>query len=135
MGRIHYKIQDDRGKFVLYGFDVPIVVDSSSTAAIGAHMLYSIGRFLRRTIPSPWTHSRRNCLAAPSGLLVHSTVTRSLLVASVDVSMASQEMAMLMLSFGSSTPFGGSMFRRCPLVVLKAKPMRWPPELRIWENG
>jgi len=27
------------------------------------------------------------------------------------------------------------MFRRCPLVVLKAKPMRWPPELRIWENG
>ena len=42
--------------------------------------LYSIGRFLRRTIPSPWNHSRRNCLAAPSGVLVHSTVIRSLLV-------------------------------------------------------
>uniref|UniRef100_A0A914MNR8 Major sperm protein n=1 Tax=Meloidogyne incognita TaxID=6306 RepID=A0A914MNR8_MELIC len=94
-------------------------------------MLYSIGRFLRRTIPSPWNHSRRNCLAAPSGVLVHSTVTRSLLVASAAGSKASQEMAMLMASFGSSTPLGGSMFRRRGLVVLNAKPIRCPPELMI----
>ncbi|KAF8360894.1 hypothetical protein PRIPAC_89378 [Pristionchus pacificus] len=39
-----------------------------------------MGRFFLRTIPSPWNHSRRNCLAAPSGVLVHSMVTRSLLV-------------------------------------------------------
>ena len=102
-----------------------------------AQRLYSIGRFLRRTIPSPWNHSRRNCLAAPSGVLVHSTVTRSLLVWSECGSNVSQEMAMLIDSFGSSTPFGGSMFRRCGLVVLKAKPMRAPPELVIcnWEKG
>ena len=99
-----------------------------------AHMLYSMGRFLRRTIPSPWNHSRRNCLAAPSGVLVHSTVTRSLLVTSATGSKASHEMAMLMASFGSSTPFGGSMFRRRGLVVLKAKPMRCPPELMIYRK-
>uniref|UniRef100_A0A914M2H0 Uncharacterized protein n=1 Tax=Meloidogyne incognita TaxID=6306 RepID=A0A914M2H0_MELIC len=96
-----------------------------------AYMLYSIGRFLRRTIPSPWNHSRRNCLAAPSGVLVHSTVTRSLLVASAAGSKASQEMAMLIASFGSRTPLGGSMFRRRGLVVLNAKPIRCPPELMI----
>ncbi len=39
-----------------------------------------MGKFFLRTIPSPWNHSRRNCLAAPSGVLVHSMVIRSLLV-------------------------------------------------------
>ena len=35
------------------------------TWADDVQALYSIGRFLQRTMPSPWNHSRRNCLAAP----------------------------------------------------------------------
>uniref|UniRef100_A0A915A5I2 Uncharacterized protein n=1 Tax=Parascaris univalens TaxID=6257 RepID=A0A915A5I2_PARUN len=86
-----------------------------------------MGRFLRRTIPSPWNHSRRNCFAAPSGVFVHSIVIRSLLRSSVAALNVSHETAMRTLSFGSSTPHGGSTPRRLMLVVLIAHPIRRPP--------
>uniref|UniRef100_A0A914NCL8 Major sperm protein n=34 Tax=Meloidogyne TaxID=189290 RepID=A0A914NCL8_MELIC len=126
MGKLHNRYTIVREELFSY-----IITFRRHHPPTTAYMLYSIGRFLRRTIPSPWNHSRRNCLAAPSGVLVHSTVTRSLLVASAAGSKASQEMAMLIASFGSRTPLGGSMFRRRGLVVLNAKPIRCPPELMI----
>src|ERR1700722_19746087 len=52
--------------------------------------LYSMGMFLRRTMPSAWNHSRRNCFAAPSGAFVHSNVMRSLFVSDVPKSNGSQ---------------------------------------------
>ncbi|KAH7728566.1 hypothetical protein AAVH_03877 [Aphelenchoides avenae] len=82
-------------------------------------------------MPSPWNHSRRNCFAAPSGVLVHSMVMRSLLVSSEPNWKASQETAISTASLGSSTPHGGSTPRRFMFVVLMAHPMRRPPELMI----
>lgn len=96
------------------------------------HKLYSIGRFFLRTIPSPWNHSRRNCFAAPSGVLVHSTVMRSLFRSSVAGLNVSHDTAIKTFSLGSSTPQGGSTPRRLMFVVLMAHPIRRPPALVIY---
>ena len=87
-----------------------------------------MGRFLRRTMPSPWNHSRRNCLAAPSGVFVHSIVMRSLFVSSWPNWKESQLTAMSTASFGSRTPHGGSTLKGAQAQAKRTKNRENKPE-------
>jgi hypothetical protein len=94
------------------------------------HMLY--GSTFRPVI-SACIHSRRNCLAAPSGLLVHSRLKWSSFFRSRSIaeSKALQAISMVTDSFGSSTPVE-RYSNISEWVVFSHHPMRCPPMLMIW---